>query len=205
MSEATRRALLYVGVAVAVMVAYALAYQWVLAAFTDQSVTFLKSLHLVVETFTTTGYGERAEDWTHPALYVLNIAMMFTGVVLILLILPLFVVPLVEEALATDPPTSADLSEHVVVCNFTPRGSTLVSELDAMDRSYVVVESDRNEARELYVEGYSVIHGDPETVDALEAASVEDAVALVADDTDERNASIVLAARECSDDLRVVS
>ncbi|MFB6354456.1 MAG: TrkA family potassium uptake protein, partial [Halobacteriales archaeon] len=49
------------------------------------------------------------------------------------------------------------------------------------------------------------VHGDPETTSALEAASTRSAAVLVADAGDERNASIVLAARECAADLRVVT
>jgi Trk K+ transport system NAD-binding subunit len=65
-----------------------------------------------------------------------------------------------------------------------------------MERPYIVAESNRETARNLYEEGYTVVHGDPETVERLSDASASGAVALVADDTDERNASIVLAARE---------
>ncbi|MFC4356701.1 potassium channel family protein [Halobium salinum] len=205
MSDTTRRAGLYVALALGVMLAYAFVYQWALATFAGESISYIMALHLVVETFTTTGYGEQTQFWDHPALFLLNIVMMLTGVVLIFLTLPLFIVPLVEETLATDPPEAVDMADHVIVCTFTPRGSALVAELDAMDRSYVVVEKDRERARELYEDGYSVVHGDPETIETLENASVGDAVALVADDTDERNASIVLAAKECASDLHVVS
>ncbi len=205
MSKATRRAVAYVVLAIAVMVGYALVYQWVMATFEGHPIPFVQALHSVVETFTTTGYGEEAQFWHTPAIFLLNIVMMLTGVVLIFLTLPLFIVPLVESALTTEPPTSVDTTRHAIICKFTPRGDTLVDELDSMGRPYVIVESDRDRAQQLYEGGYSVMHGDPETVEALEAANVSDAIALVADDTDERNASIVLAARQAASDLQIIS
>ncbi|AUV81476.1 hypothetical protein C2R22_07255 [Salinigranum rubrum] len=52
--------------------------------------------------------------------------MQCTGVALIFTTLPLFLIPLVEESLRTAPPTSTALTDHVVICEFTPRGDTLV-------------------------------------------------------------------------------
>ena len=74
-----------------------------------------------------------------------------------------------------------------------------------MDTEYVVVESDRERARELDADGYSVVHGDPKSVADLRDANVEAAVALVADADDETNASIILSARQAADDIRVIS
>lgn len=205
MSKSTRRAVAYVALSFVVVVVYALLYQWVQGVFEGREITFLRALEFTVQTFTTTGYGEESSAWSEPASLVLVILMMVTGVFLIFLTLPLFIVPLVESALATDPPTSVDLENHVVICTFTPRGDTLVKELQSRDKPYVVVEADREYARELYEDGYSVIHGDPEDVDALEAACVTDADTLVADDTDERNASIVLSAKQAAPDVRVIT
>jgi len=149
---------------------------------------------MVVETFTTTGYGEDA-DWQSPATILLVISMMFTGVFFIFMALPLFVVPWIEERLSTTPPTSIPgLTDHVVICTYTDRSETLVEELDVVDVDYVVVEPDRELATELFEDGVSVIHGDPESVEDLEAANLAESRALVADFDDETNASISLAA-----------
>ncbi|MFB6130524.1 MAG: TrkA family potassium uptake protein [Salinigranum sp.] len=205
LSRAGRRVVYYVAAAAAVMLAYALVYQHAMATLEGVHVGYVQALQVVVETFTTTGYGEDAATWSTNGMWLLMIVMQVTGVVAIFMTLPLFVVPLVEEALRTAPPTSADLTGHVLVCNFTPRGDTLVDELDARGVPYVVVEADRERAMELHEEGYSVVHGDPESVEVLEAAGAPAALALVADADDETNASIILSAREAAPDLRVVS
>jgi Trk K+ transport system NAD-binding subunit len=205
LSEAQRRLLAYVSVAVLAMFAYAVVYRWAMTAFEGISVSYVESLHVVVETFTTTGYGEDAGQWNSTPVLALMMLMQVTGVTLIFLTLPLFIVPLVEEALRTAPPTAVDESGHVVICTFTPRGDVLVDELASMEVPYVIVEEDRETAEELHAEGYDVVHGDPESVETLEEASTAEAMALVADDDDETNASIILSAKQAAPDLRVIS
>ena len=205
LSEAKRRAAVYLAITTVVILGYAAVYQFAMATFEGVQIGYLEALEVVVQTFTTTGYGEDAGQWNSDAMFALTIVMMLTGVVLIFLTLPLFFVPLIEESLRTDPPDSVHLSDHVVICTFTPRGETLVTELESMDVPYVVVESDRDLARDLYTDGYTVVHGDPESVDDLIDAGVQSATALVADDTDETNASIILSAKQAAPDLRVIS
>jgi Trk K+ transport system NAD-binding subunit len=174
--------------------------------FAQEEVTFMQALHVVVETFTTTGYGEQTRFWVdYPPLLALSIVMQLTGVTTVFLTLPLFLVPLVEDALRTAPPTSTSLTDHVIICTFTPRGDALVDELDAMGVEYVILEADRDRAENLYGQGYEVVHGDPESVEALEAVNAAASLAIVADDDDETNASIILAAKQAAPGCRVVS
>ena len=204
MSQASRRILTYLGGAFGVMVALAFVYQWGMATFQGADVEYLHALYVVVETFTTTGFGLDSDRWTSDGMLVLMIVFQLTGVGLIFLALPAVVVPLVGEALSSSPPSGTDVTDHVVLCSFTPRGETLVRELDARDQPYVVVESDRERASERAAD-HEVVHGDPEDVDTLVAANVGDATALVADADDETNASVVLSAREAAENLYVVS
>lgn len=71
------------------------------------------------------------------------------------------------------------------------------------DREYAIVESDRERALELDEAGHSVVHGDPEDAEVLENANIAEASAVIADASDERNASIVLAATEVDPDVPV--
>ncbi|WP_248897226.1 potassium channel family protein [Haloplanus halobius] len=201
-----RRTLYYVVVLGGVMVGYATVYDAGMSAFEGSPVTFLHALQVVVETFTTTGFGSDA-PWTSPEMNVLVIVMDLTGVVLIFLALPVLVFPLFEQAISTTVPTSAsaDLDDHVVICTLTPRGETLVSELDSWDVDHLILESDRERAKDHYEEGYTVIHADPESVDGLEAARLSSARCLVADAADPVNTSVVLTAKEVAEDVRTVS
>jgi Trk K+ transport system NAD-binding subunit len=201
-----RRRTAYSAVVLAfLMLGYAVVYDYAMSAFEDEPETFLHSLQVVVETFTTTGFGSDAA-WMSPELNLLVIIMDLTGVALIFLALPALVFPLLEETLSTTPPTEIeDLTDHVVICTYTARGETLVAELDNREVEYVLVEPDRETAADLYDADYTVIHADPESADALNRACAPEATAVVADASDEIDASIVLAARKAAPDTQVIS
>jgi Trk K+ transport system NAD-binding subunit len=97
------------------------------------------------------------------------------------------------------------LEDHVIVATYTPRVETLIGELDSRGVEWVIVEPDRGRATDLYEEGYDVIHTDPDSIDGLCAANYADARALVADVSDQVDASIVLTAKEIDESVRVVS
>ena len=191
-----------------VVLLFAVAYDYGMQTFEGSERSFLHNLRVVVETFTTTGYGSDA-PWKTDVMNAFVIVMDITGVVLIFMALPAFVFPLFEETLSTTPPAAVDeLAGHVVICGHTPRGRVLRDELDARDVPYLFVVADEDEATAVYDGGeVHLIHGDPEEIDTLRRANVGSARALVADADDETNASIVLSARECTDDddPRVVS
>ena len=204
-SHTRRRLGLYILTASGSIILFTALYQWSMAAFEGISVSWIEALHVVIETFTTTGYGEDASQWSSAPVLALSILMQLTGVAFIFTTLPLFVVPLVERALEQSPPTTTTVEDHVVVSAFTDRGAVLINELQSQDVSHVVIEPDRNRAIELTQQGYEVIHGDPEAVDTLASANVSTARALIADGDDRRNASVILAARELTTELRIVS
>ncbi|MFC7096605.1 potassium channel family protein [Halobaculum marinum] len=204
MPSATRRATEYLLGAFGVMLLLAFVYQWGYGTFEGRTVSYVHSLYVVVETFTTTGFGIDVNQWDDPRMLVLMAGMQLVGVGLIFLALPAVIIPLINEALTSSAPRTTTATGHVVICEFTPRGETLVKELRSRDQSYVVVEPDEDRAVDLANE-HDVVHGDPEEVKTLERANVGAARALVADGDDETNASIVLSAREISEELRVVS
>ncbi|WP_435097487.1 potassium channel family protein [Halarchaeum sp. P4] len=204
MNTQQRRAAGYFVLLAVVAVAYALVYQWGMAHLEGRPVTFIHALEVTVQSFTSTGYGEDA-PWTTAPMHVLVILMQLTGVVLLVLTLPLFAAPWVERRLEVNPPTSVDEEDHVVVAGFSARGETLIDELAAAGVPYVVLLEDRETARELYTDGRNVVVGDPETTDGFEAANVSVARSVVLDDTDERNAMMALSARGVHEGVRIVS
>lgn len=205
MTNPARRAGLYLLGTAVVMVVYALLYQLGMSTLEGIQVSFIEAMHVVVQTFTTVGYGDQAATWDNDLMLVLTMAMEVTGVTLIFLTLPAFVLPLFEEALSSGPPTEYTGKNHVVVCAFSPTIETLVEELQSRKKPYVVIEPDRDRAATLEDRGIEVVYGDPEDVDTMEAVDVEQADALIAAANDETNASIILAARHVDGEMEVVS
>ncbi len=205
MARQRQRVRYYVLALLLAVLVFAVAYNFGMRVFEGRPQSFLHSLMMVVETFTTTGYGEDA-PWTSPYMNLLVLAMQVSGVVLLLAALPVFIIPLIENRLAMTPPTALDgVKDHVIVCGDTQIGRSLVSEFEPRDVEYVILEADRDAATELYEANYSVLHGDPEFPETFHNANVADATAVVTDAPDEVSASIVLAARESDDDVHVVS
>lgn len=199
----------YLTILTLLMFGYAFAYQWGmihLEGATGTSATFLHSLQVVVETFTTTGFGSDA-PWHSSAMNVLVILMDTTGTLMIFLALPVFLFPALENAFETSVPDAVedDYSDHVVIATYSPRAQSLVEELEARDVEYILVEPDGDRAIDLYEDGYEVIEANPEDIEGLRCANLAQARSLVVDVSDRVDTSIVLAAREISEGVRVVS
>jgi Trk K+ transport system NAD-binding subunit len=207
MGKVKRRAIGYVlGIAAIVLVS-AVAYDYGMRTYeSPYPHSFLHSIQVVVETFTATGYGSDS-PWASPQMNVLVTLLDITGVALFFVALPAVFLPVFQEMLSTSVPTTVeeDLSDHVIVCTFSSRAETLISELEADGVDYVLMEADSDRADELYKTGYPIVHADPELVEGLKQVNIGTARALVADVSDRVDASIVLAAREANGDVQVVS
>lgn len=203
MEQTRRRGFAYVGLIISVLVVYTLAYKFGMGIFEGRPRGYIEAFQVVVEAFTTTGFGEDA-PWQSTQMLLLVVLMQFTGVFLIFLTLPLFVVPWIERRLEATPSTTFEGENHVVICGFSKRGDALVEELEAHDVEYVVLVEDRDRWRSLSEEGYTVVLGDPESTDSLTDVGVPQASAVVLDRDDEANAHIGLSVRQVSESVRMV-
>ena len=200
-----RRIVRAVSVVIAVVVAYTLLYRWAMFNFEGAERSVFESLQVVIESFTTAGFGGDADQWQTAPTNVLVVMMNLTGVLLVFLALPLFVVPLFQQALEDSPQRSTDLVDHVVICSYNSREDVLRSELDAAGVPYVIIEEDPDTVLELNQDDIEAIYGDPEQEETFENANIREARALVADVSDERNVSVILTAKGLNEELTVVS
>ena len=189
-----------------IVLAYAIFYRWAVAAFTGTEISFAHSIHVVIEALTTAGFGGDSELWRQSdALLAYVVLMNLTGVVLVFLALPLFVFPLFREAIKTGPPRTSSLTDHVIICGFSPQDEVLTDELAAEGIPYLYVSSDERVVTELTERGIDALVGDPDDIDVLEAANIESARALVADMGDQMNPAIVLSAKQLNPSIRALS
>ena len=206
MDKWQRRTVYYSVLLIGSMLVFSVLYQNGMRIYEGDPRTFLHSLQVVVETFTTTGFGSDS-PWISPEMNVLVIVMDLFGTLLIFMAFPVIAFPLLEDILSTTVPktVNGDLEDHVVICTYTPRADVLIDELDSWDVDYVIVEPDHERATELYEDGYRVIRADPESTSGLEGANLAAARALVADVSDQVDASIVLTAQEIAEDVLTLS
>src|SRR6476660_9268658 len=157
---------------------------------------FWDSLEWSAETLTTTGYGADSH-WRHPLMVVYVIVVQFVGVFLVFLIVPLFLIPFLEERFETRLPQAVEggLSGHVVVYRYGPAVETLLAELGAAGVATVFLEPGDAAARRLHEAGQRGVHRGLADA-ALQAARLGAARALIGNGTDDENASLILAARQ---------
>jgi Trk K+ transport system NAD-binding subunit len=201
-----RRALWYVAFVGVALLLTTIGYQHGMRVYENRPQTFLESLQFSVEMFTTTGFGGEA-PWESQQMNLFIAVTDLLGMAILVGALPVFVGPLLDEALSTSAPTEleSDLRDHVVICSYTSRAQELIDDLGSQNVPYVIVEPDRERANELYENGHRAIRADPESTAGLEAASLPTARALFADVSDQVDASIVLAAKEVAEEVPVVS
>ena len=192
------------GIVVVTLFSYALVYQWGMQVYEYRSVSYIQALQVVIESITTAGFGGHA-PWSSPQMNAMILFMNLTGVLFVFLAIPLFAVPVLRDAFEQRPPETFSGTGHIVLAPYTSRIAALIDELDAQGQGYVILEPSREQATALHVDGLPVVHGDPESVSALRNVDLQAASALVVDGQDEMDTSVVLSAREISDDLQTVT
>lgn len=166
------------------------------------------SLWMVIITITTVGYGLTFPLST--AGEVLTIVIMVVGVGLLFytagaVIEQLFILR-TERRAARVMRMATHMRDHVILCGLGRVGTGTLRALEYRGVDVVVIEADGEAAQSARDEGILVIEGDATHNDALQAAGIRRARALVACVTDDAdNLVIVLSARSLAPDLHIVS
>jgi Trk K+ transport system NAD-binding subunit len=194
--QRSRRRLIALAIGLtAFVIGAALLYQIGMARLEGKHRTFWDSIEWAAETLSTTGYGYDSH-WEHPAMVGLVVAVQFVGVFLFFLIVPIFMIPFLEERFEERLPRQAGrIANHIVIFRFGPAVETLLQRLKSDAVPSLVVETDEAAARAVLEQQQRVVFTRAEE-DALDVCGLEQARALVANGRDEENAAIVLRARQ---------
>jgi Trk K+ transport system NAD-binding subunit len=196
MQRSSRRLALLVFSLIAFVIVSALLYQIGMARLEGKPRSFWQAFEWAGETLSTTGYGADSM-WKHPLMVILVVAVQFVGVFLMFLIIPIYLVPFLEERFEEKVPRTADakLADHVVVYRFGPAVETLLQRLKSHAVPSLVVEIDEAQARAVMENGQAVVFTRSEE-DALDVCRIQQARAIVANGRDEENAALILRARQ---------
>ena len=190
----TRIALL-VATFIAVLLVMSLLYMLGMAHLEDKPRTFWQALQWAAGTTSTTGYGVDT-SWKHPVMVVFIVFSQYMGVLLVFLVLPIFLVPFLEERFETKlPHESANAKDHVVIFDYGPAVATLLTELRQAGVTTVIIDENEAEARHLLEGGHRVIFGSLDE-GVLEKSNLAQARALIVNGSDDRNAAAILTARQ---------
>lgn len=195
MQRSHKRLLVLLGVLVALLLILALIYMVGMEHLERKPRTFWQALQWAAGTTSTTGFGSDT-SWQHPAMVLLVVVAQFGGVTLIFMVLPMYLIPLLEERFETKLPTAAaHARNHVVIFEYGPAVGTLISELAQSHVSTVIIDEDESEARHLLAQGHQIIHGNLDE-GVLAKANLRSARALIVNGTDDRNAAAIVTARQ---------
>ncbi len=195
MRRSTRRLIALAAGLVAFVVGSALLYQAGMARLEGHPRSFWDSFEWAAETLSTTGYGADSH-WSHPAMVILVVAVQFVGVFLFFLVVPIFMIPFLEERFEEKlPRTAGKITDHVIVYRYGPAVESLLQKLGDSGVASIVIETDEAAARSVLEHKQRVLFSRAEE-DALDSCRLLEARALVANAKDEENAAIILRARQ---------
>ncbi len=202
-SLTTRRKLwAALGVLIVLILLMTVGTQFVFARFEGRPLSPVQALLFVMETLTTTGYGEQL-PFKSNVTSVWAVILMVTGFVQISVWLTSMASSWVQTHLQTLPPRQAPnrIENHVIICGAGPVGVFLARELHDIEIPYLLIDDRRRILEEQMRAGLAVMEGDVRRAETLQAARVERASAVISTLFDTDDASVALVVRALRQDL----
>jgi voltage-gated potassium channel len=181
------------------IILYTAIFYYAYPVLEKKSITWPESLFFVVATVTTVGYGELPPFQNDITIFI-TIVMMITGIILIFMIIPLFLVPILSSLFQSSPPRRPpyELRDHVIVVGYGELTKSLVESLAISNFPLLIVVQNqdlaRKAAREIAAYAY-VIWGDyGENVVWLNAG-IKHAHTIILCEDERTSAAIILGIR----------
>lgn len=191
------------GLALLVML-YTVTYNFALAQLEGVNQSIFASFEFIVQTMTTTGYGQDSGYWTHPLMFLFVAATQISGIALGFFTLRLIIIPLFTGAEVNLDSRLTPKNDHVIICEYRRDSAVLLDELRELGIEYVLISSSEEHAKDLADDGYSVIHGSPQDASAFERASIDSARAVITDAGD-ANVNTILTVRSIEPDIEIIT
>jgi len=187
-----------------VVLTYTVVYNLALAQLEGVNQSIFASFEFVVQTMTTTGYGQDSGLWSHPLLFLFVSLTQISGIGIGFFTLRLIIIPLFTGAEVNLDNRLTPKQDHIIICEYRRDSAVLLDELRELDIDYVLISSSEENARELSDDGYSAIHGSPQDADAFERASIDSARAVITD-AGAANVNTILTVRSLRPDIEVIA
>jgi voltage-gated potassium channel len=165
----------------------------------------ITAIYWVIVSMTTVGYGDIY--FTSTAGHLFSIIVSLSGVFMIFaLLFPLVVTPQLEQIIRKELPRKVplDLKSHIIICGYNQLVETLIVELDEYKIPFVVIDDNEKNIRDLLSRKIICVHGEASDENVLLNSNICSGQILIANQNDEKNAGIILTAKElCS--IKVIS
>jgi len=182
------------------IIAYTTIFHYSYPILEKKSITWPTSLLFVLETVTTTGYGELL-PFSNQITVLMTAVMMVTGIILIFMIIPLLLIPYLSSLFQSVPPRKVHriLNDHVVIIGYGELVKSLIESLMISDLPILIVVEDKEMARNAsatYGNRAYVIWGDYSNPETWSNAGVNNASNVIVCEDERTTSNIILGIRE---------
>ena len=188
----------------ALVLSYTVVYNLALSYLEGVNQSIFGSLEFVIQTMTTTGYGQDSGLWSHPLMFLFVSLTQVSGIAVGFFTLRLIIIPLFTGAEVNLDNRLTPKRDHVIICEYRRDSAVLLDELGELEIDYVLLSSSEEKARALSDDGYSAIYGSPQDAEALERASIDTARAVITDAGD-ANVNTILTVRSLRPDVEIIA
>jgi voltage-gated potassium channel len=204
LSRRNRLVVYYAAGVVGVVALYTVVYNVAMARLEGVDQSIFASFEFVVQTMTTTGYGQDSGEWSHPLMFLFVAATQISGIGIGFFTLRLVIIPLFTGAEVDLDSRLTPKHDHAIVCEYRRDSAVLLDELDELGVDYVLIASDEQRAKDLSDDGYAAIHGSPQDASAFRRAGVDAARAVITD-TGDATVDTILTVRSVRPDVEIIS
>ncbi len=166
--------------------------------FEGREITYGQSAVFIMQTLTTTGYGELLPFHSLPMILI-SLLLMVLGVIMIFIIAGSLMATLIEKSITPKAPTLTNLTGHIVFTAYHNNISHTIAYLRDRHIPYVVAAAEQAEAVELIDEGINCICADPAKREGIMQLGIDKARLVVASSDDTLNISIILGISTATD------
>jgi len=189
---------------------YMVAYRHLMGQERGDSVSWVESFYWVLTTMSTLGYGDIT--FKEDAGRIFSMAVMFTGVIYLFIVLPFFFMeflykPFMEYQMGARVPRKFEgvKERHVILTHYDTISHALMDKLSQFGYPFVLVVEQLNEALRIHDMGMPVMLGSLDEIETFEKAAIEKAAMVVATDDDIRNVNIAFRARDAAPNVPVTA
>ncbi len=205
-----RTLLKYVLTVIAVITLYAVLFHVIKGTVEGEQHSWVTGFYWTLVVMTTLGFGDIT--FTSDIGRLFSIAVLLSGVVLLLVMLPfmfisLFYAPWLEARVRLRAPREvpAQTSGHVIITEYDAIADGLVERLRTEHIPYHVIEPDPTKAARMVGDGISVVTGDNDSSATYQRMNIATARLVLANCEDTVNTNITITVREIAATLPIVA
>ncbi len=195
----------YLSIFTLLVLFYSLVFIYLMHTYENKDYNFITAIYWVIISMTTVGYGDIYFRSLIGQFY--TIVVVLSGVIMIFgYLFPLVVTPRLEKALRRELPAKvpSTLKNHIIICGYNQLVETLIVELDEYRMPFVVIDENERNINSLLSRNIICVLGEASDERVLMNSNICSGRILIANQNDEKNAAIILTAKELCN-IKVIS